>query len=134
PEGLSGETIQYEEPVAFVRMVAPDLTVRNTVNGWPAALSREYGQGRVLITTLAPRGWIKPAGAANGGTSENQLGEQAPGFVVLSPMEDLAAHILAKREPDPILQSDLESIAQEYVAYSVPTFGLIAGTMGVFLA
>ncbi len=134
PDAGPREPVHYENPVELARLVASGMEVRNTVNGWPAALSMDYGQGRVLITTLGPRGWMKSAASFNDGTSEVPPAEPSSEFTVLSPMEELAAYLLAKREPVPIRQSDLESIAQEYVAYEVPTFGLIAGAMGLFLA
>ncbi len=134
PDAGPREPVHYETPVELARIVASGMEVRNTVNGWPAALSMDYGQGRVLITTLGPRGWMKSAVSAADGTSETPPAEPNSEFTVLSPMEELAAYVLAKRDPVPILPDDLESIAQEYVAYDVPTFGLIAGTMGGFLA
>ena len=36
-----GETVEYEEPVQMARVVIRDMTVVNSVNGWPASLTRQ---------------------------------------------------------------------------------------------
>jgi hypothetical protein len=53
------ELIRYDEPIPFVRVVTtPQEEVWYTVNGWPAAFWKTYGAGRVLVTTLSPKGWM----------------------------------------------------------------------------
>jgi hypothetical protein len=51
------EACEYEEPVDLVRVVTSATDVPSRIDGWPAAVRVPYGEGEVLITTLAPRGW-----------------------------------------------------------------------------
>lgn len=139
PEGTTGEVIEYDEPVQMSRLAGADMKVWNTVNGWPAALTRTYGEGRVLITTLGPRGWIKPTPPPPPSDDDDEEEKKTPptmmsDFVPRSPMEDIAPFILARREPEPLPPASLEPFAQEFISYNVPTGTLIIGTMGGFLA
>jgi hypothetical protein len=52
--------LDVEEPVDFVRVLALGQPVLYEVAGWPAALITDVGRGRVLFTTLDPRGWMRP--------------------------------------------------------------------------
>jgi hypothetical protein len=62
PQRRSGDVIiddcEFEEPVRFVRMATDRDDITATVNGWPAAIWFPFGEGEVLVTTLAPRGWV----------------------------------------------------------------------------
>ncbi|MFM7070609.1 MAG: hypothetical protein ACKO38_02305, partial [Planctomycetota bacterium] len=51
------EPCEYEEPVDLVRIVTSATDVPSRINGWPAAVRVPFGEGEVLLTTLAPRGW-----------------------------------------------------------------------------
>lgn len=58
PGGPKGALQQYEEPVEFVHVqLPPGEVVQSTVQGWPAWFTRDVGRGKVLFTTLGPRGW-----------------------------------------------------------------------------
>ncbi|MEO2032199.1 MAG: hypothetical protein ABGZ35_08945, partial [Planctomycetaceae bacterium] len=133
PDGAAGETFEYDEPVEMSRMITSGMAVWNTVNGWPAALTRSYGEGRVLITTLGPRGWITPTPSIPEGSEVEPTVEMTSDFVALSPMEDIAPFILARRDPEPIPPKTLESLAREFISYDVPTGTLIIGSMCGFL-
>lgn len=52
------DSCNYEQPVEMVRVVGSSMDVTCRVNGWPGAFWLPYGEGEVLFTTLAPRGWI----------------------------------------------------------------------------
>jgi hypothetical protein len=57
--GNASELVRYDEPVPMVRlMTTPQEEVWYTVNGWPAAFWKNYGAGRVLVTTLSPQAWM----------------------------------------------------------------------------
>ena len=49
----------YERPVELVRVEVTDVDVAFTVDGWPAAFWKKCGEGRLLVTTLGPRGWMR---------------------------------------------------------------------------
>lgn len=60
PNGnVSRETRDHEQPVEFVRVLASEVDVACTVDGWPAAFWKNCGEGRLLVTTLAPNGWMR---------------------------------------------------------------------------
>ena len=46
-----------EVPVEFVRVMTDSVRVYSSIDGWPAAFSIPFGNGDVVITTLAARGW-----------------------------------------------------------------------------
>ena len=75
-------------------MVVSGVKVWNTVDGWPAAMTRSCGEGRMLITTLGPRAWIKPTSTAGPVDKKATPATMSP-FATRSPMEDLAAYVLA---------------------------------------
>ena len=52
-------TREYDDPIPLVRVLAEDVEVTHTVNGWPAAFRQKIGRGRVLFTALGARGWIR---------------------------------------------------------------------------
>lgn len=62
PNRRTGEVVrdrcEFEQPVDFVRVATNRDDVTATINGWPAAIWFPFGEGEVLVTTLAPRGWI----------------------------------------------------------------------------
>ena len=135
PDSEVGNTVSFEIPVDLAQVIVSDMDVWNTVNGWPAAMTRTYGRGRVLITTLGPRGWVKTAPPpVISSKKDSPPPPPRSEFVPIPPMEDLAAWIFAEREAESLPQESLESFAKEYVSYKVPTWGLIIGTMGGFIA
>ncbi len=125
-----GEPMEYDEPVEMARLVAPDMNVSHLVNGWPAALNKRYGDGRLLVTTLGPRGWMKPRSAENR-KSDDPL--KISEFVPLYPMSAIGAEIFSRREPDLLPQQTIEPFVRERIGYRIPPWGLIVGTLGSFL-
>jgi hypothetical protein len=55
----------HDQPVDFVRVEVADVEVAYTVNGWPAAFWKTCGEGRLLVTTLGARGWMRLRTAAD---------------------------------------------------------------------
>lgn len=49
---------EFEKPVDFLRIATSRKDISTTIDGWPAAIWFPFGEGEVLLTTLAPRGWI----------------------------------------------------------------------------
>jgi len=56
-EDIVDEPVIREQPIEMVRLLAPDYRVHMTTRGWPALLERSIGGGRIVVTTVAPRGW-----------------------------------------------------------------------------
>lgn len=132
PDGTLGELAEFDRPVEMARLVVSGMKVWNSVNGWPAALTQAVGEGRLLITTLGARGWIKPAKAPDPKATPPAPDMRSP-YVPNSPMEDLAAYVLAKREQEMLPKTVLEPLAREQISYQVPSWTLIVGTMAGFL-
>ncbi|WP_397570930.1 hypothetical protein [Schlesneria sp. T3-172] len=132
PKGEPGNTVEYDEPVEMVQLLISGMRIVNTVDGWPAALTGSFGEGRVLLTTLGARAWVNPTPEAKRLEMEKTPGSESA-FLPNSRMEDLAAYVLARREPEIAKTVSLESQAVKHVSYKVPTWGLIVATMSTFL-
>lgn len=145
-EVKSVQTNEYDEPIGFSRAVVTGMTVRNSVAGWPAALTTTFGEGRVLVTTLGPRAWIKPSPPfrrqeiPDDETAEQKIAreqrelEMKTAYVPVAQMEDVAPFIFARRDPQPLPSEELAKFAQEFISYEVPSGSLIIGAMFGFLA
>src|SRR5205823_1390290 len=55
---IDGKIDTFEPPVEMVCILAPGVKAAHTINGWPASFWRRSGRGKVLFTTLGPRGWV----------------------------------------------------------------------------
>lgn len=61
PGGGVAPLQQHERPVEFARvLLPPNEPVSLAVDGWPVFFTRSVGRGKVLFTTLGPRGWYRP--------------------------------------------------------------------------
>ena len=145
PNGnVSRDTRDHERPVEFVRVLASDVEVACTIDGWPAAFWKNCGEGRLLVTTLAAEGWIRnrtsddPRTDPSAGSPVSQRPERAnsgpnvaaaPGsgepvwqspFVPLGPMQSLASEFFRARSAPRLSKETLEPLVQEYVGYSIP--------------
>ncbi|WP_397568090.1 hypothetical protein [Schlesneria sp. T3-172] len=125
-QGVVGETREFEEPVDFVRMDASNLDVTHAVNGWPAAMSRPCGEGRVFITTLGARGWIVPRPETEKQSADPLYQTE---FVPTAPMYDIAADFFSRREADLLPPANVEPQMREYVGYTIPSWNLVVGIL-----
>ncbi|RLT21015.1 MAG: hypothetical protein DWI28_00190 [Planctomycetota bacterium] len=126
---LGGEkwTQEYEQPVEFVRMVVSDVDVAYSIDGWPAAFWKNCGDGRLLVTTLGPQGWMRRRVASERGTPD--LGK----YALLAPLQNLVPAFFLPR-PVPLLSEEmLEPQMREYVGYSIPS-RLLVGSLLIGLS
>ncbi len=116
-------TQEYEQPVQFVRMVVSDVDVAYSIDGWPAAFSKNCGEGRLLVTTLGPPGWMRRQTAA-------EANSRTPGkFALSAPMQNLVPDLFPPR-PAPLLPEEmLEPQVREYVGYSIPSRWLVGSLL-----
>jgi hypothetical protein len=121
--------IETEEPVEFVRVLAPGQQVLYTVNGWPAAFRTEVGRGRVLFTTLGARGWMRPRTARDPRPTYREF-PQLP--VALVPFEFLADELHPRLERPPLAADDLRSYVTEQISYSVVRRNTVLLVFGSF--
>ena len=74
PNGNTAREIHdHDQPVELVRVFASGVDVACTVDGWPAAFWKNCGEGRLLVTTLAPSGWMRARTDADS-VDRSQLG------------------------------------------------------------
>ncbi len=134
------EVTEYEVPVEFVRLAVQDVEVSYEVDGWPAAFWMKCGHGRLLVTTLGPRGWV---------TSRSGALERRPAIPTrnappqddstlfplrpTTPMSNLATDFLGARLPPLLPTPALEQQVGEYIGYSIPPRGVILGTLAGML-
>lgn len=141
--GNSTEPREFEEPVDLVRAVVDesDVDVAFSVNGWPAAFTKSFGRGIVLVTTLHPRAWIRPSTPEDGrrqrtalrgstGRQVDQL-EDSP-FTVLPPMHQLSGLMMHSQSPPRDFEQILAQRATEYIGYSIPSRTLVGGLLAGF--
>lgn len=138
---------EFENPVDFVRLAISEVDVTHRVDGWPAAFRKTFGDGWLLVTTLAPRGWMRLRTAADsletGSSQQSGRRRSADGasrpeppkgstgseladnnattskFIALEPMATLAAEFLNAPPSALLPQAALEPLVQEYVGYSI---------------
>jgi hypothetical protein len=110
------DATELEEPVDFVRVLAPRQQALYTVDGWPAAFLKEVGRGRVLFTTLGARGWMRPRLAKDPPPAYPEF-PNLP--VALLPFEFLAEELHPRPERPLVPEEDLRAYVTEQISYSV---------------
>ena len=125
-DGMTGEVVEYEEPVDLVRMVSSNLDVLYRVNGWPALTTIAVGEGKVFITTLGPHGWMKPT-PPNAKQSSDP--SKTSDYTATGPMNDFATEFFSQREPELLPLTSLEPQVRDYIGYSIPSWNMIVGTL-----
>lgn len=138
-QGSTAISQNVEAAVSMVRVLASDVEVASTVNGWPAAFWKQCGHGKLLVTTLSPEGWMQhklPTAAPKSATDAQEaamLESLMPRtYVVIPPMRDLATEFFTARSPPVVPPVILESHVREYVGNSVPSRWLISGLLAGF--
>ena len=149
--GATAVESDHEQPVDLIRVVLGDSDVQleHTVNGWPAAFWKSFGAGRLLVTTLGARGWMRPrlpGDPITDSSPDSQGHPQEPGpqgpepqnqapspYVILPPMAEMARTIfLVPAVPRSSIMDAFEAQAAEYVGYSIPPRWQIAGLLACF--
>lgn len=123
PEIIENE---YEEPVDLVRTIVTGVDVFCTIDGWPAAFGRPFGNGQLLVTTLGPRGWMR---ARTDRDEQSQAFASQSNWVPLAPMLEMSREFYSTRLPDASAAQVLEEHVGEYVGYTIPSRELIVGLL-----
>jgi hypothetical protein len=109
-------TQEHERPVDLVRVLTPPTDkIVHTINGWPAWFSRDVGRGKVVLSTLGARGWVRPRGPKEPSPFANlrDLPVDLPAFTALAEAVD-------PPEPPPaIAQETLEPLLTEEIGYGI---------------
>ena len=150
PSGAYGEQ-EFERPVELVRTVVSDVDIAFSVNGWPAAFWKNCGEGRLLVTTLGPRGWTFQRNTAvkeeprrlRRRPADGTAGQQAqpatePATVESGPripndaMANLSMEFWSERKAASLAPQVIEPLVQEYVGYGIPSRYLVGGLLAGF--
>jgi hypothetical protein len=129
PHRPDAPALDVEEPVDLARTLAPGRPALYTVDGWPAAFLAEVGRGRVLFTTLGPRGWMRPRTDRDPPPTYREF-PNLP--VALTPLEFLADELQPRPERPPFAADDLRAFVTEQVSYSVSGRGTVLLVFGLF--
>ena len=123
------EPREFELPVPFVQVLAPNQQLLYTVDDWPAAFVTQVGRGRVLFTTLGARGWIRPREARE---PRARLQEFPDLSVALRPFQYLAEEIKLSPERPSIAADELRSYVTDQISYKVVNKSTVLVVFGLF--
>jgi hypothetical protein len=119
PAAGPGEAQQHDRSIQFARvLLPPDERARHTVNGWPAWFSRQVGRGKVIFTTLGPRGWYRDRDRKRGDrASPFSMFPESP--VPRDPLVVVEEAIHPTAESDPFRAEALRPLLDPEIGYSV---------------
>lgn len=107
------ELCEYEQPVKLVRVLADGADVRSRVDNWPVEIWVPYGEGEVLITTLAPRGF------------HDEKNAESPRTI----LRGIASYLFDRRKT-PVDPGILKPALEEQIGYRIPSRSLGASILG----
>ncbi len=140
-----GEPVEYETPVDLVRVVVQDVEIENEVNGWPAAFWVPCGDGRLLVTTLGARGWMVSRSDEAKSAPQRSIARQTNAEILKADSEETAFRtnramsllasdfFLAGRPEELVSTAALEQQVGEYIGYSVPSRGVVLGSLAALV-
>ena len=77
--GAESSVREHDEAVSMARVLVSDVEVAYTIEGWPAAFWKQCGEGKLLVTTLAPDGWMRLGITAEESVPEPRAEPSTPG-------------------------------------------------------
>ncbi|MCA9121552.1 MAG: hypothetical protein H6822_13220 [Planctomycetaceae bacterium] len=120
------ESWSAEDPVEFVRVLTDFGDVYSSIDGWPAAFSIPFGNGRVFITTLAARGWRYQFDEFADRTDANRR-TSGP----TDALRNLASIFNTQPIGESVLSDDLKPVLSEQLGYRVPSRRVAALILGL---
>ncbi len=120
---------QFDEPVEMLRVLPTGMHVTHTINEWPAAFWQQAGQGRVLYTTLAPRGWTRPRTPQD--RREKQALKNAP-VIATAPLNLLMTEFLQPRPAPALPAVALQDYVTDKIGYEIVSRGPVVATLSGF--
>jgi hypothetical protein len=123
---------EHEQPVEFVRvLLPPQEKSQYTIDGWPIWFTRSVGRGKVVFTTLGPRGWYRPRTRKDPPSPY----ENYPSHPVVdsgTPLELMADELQLPPE-DPYRVDAFRPALTEEIGYAVVSRGAVGLVFGAFL-
>lgn len=130
--GRSTPSVDYEDPVEFVRVVADGMDVAWSVNGWPAVLWQNFGQGQLVLTTISGDALVRPRTAAD--IPRHRDGSRQTAYMAETVLSELSTQFFVTKSKFPISQASSAAHVNEQVGYAIPSRSLIVGWLTGFLA
>lgn len=116
PDSDVSKPVSFETPVDFARVIPEGVTIRHTVNGWPASFWQPFGAGKVYFTTLGPRAWMRPV-ADEDPAPRSRSDETA--FYPRKPLQRVADDCLVPREESPLGAETLTPFLSQQIGYKI---------------
>lgn len=129
---IPAEPALHELPVEHVRTIVDGVDVIYSVNGWPAALTRQCGRGRLLVTTLAADGWTRKRNRADKRASA--LHPHMTDYVPTLPLNHLSSLFFQPRGESPMTPAVSERHLEGFIGYQIPARGNVLGVLFGFTA
>lgn len=126
-----GSVREFEVPVDFVQVVADDVEVEMTVNGWPAAFWKTVGRGEVLLTTLGPHAWMHPREEHDPAASKPRV---TAGHLAEPALKQLARRFFesAPEEHALLVPADWKPYLTEQIGYKIAGRNRVFAILGAF--
>jgi hypothetical protein len=108
---------EHERPVALARVMLPrGEQARHTIDGWPMWFTRPIGRGKIIFTTLGPRGWYR---ARIAGDPRSPYDRYPDLPVATPPLQILAEHLQPPPEEDQFQAERFRETLIAEIGYSV---------------
>jgi hypothetical protein len=121
-----------ERPVEFARVLLQrGERAARTVDGWPAWFTRDVGRGKILFTTLGPRGWMRSRTSFDPAAPY----EQHPTLPVANAaLGDLTYELSTTGTTKTLSLDEFRPVLAEQIGYTVLSRWSVGLVFGSFLA
>ncbi|MEZ6059372.1 MAG: hypothetical protein R3C19_03315 [Planctomycetaceae bacterium] len=126
----SGELQSHDDPVEFVRVVAPNVEVTHEVDGWPAAFRQHVGHGRIMFTTLSAYAWMRPRRADEWVADMERNGT----FIAVQALDEVTDYLTRPLAPEPLSPEDFEPLLSSHIGYHIPHRAAVLTILAAFWA
>ncbi len=126
------DVLQFDDPVNLVRVAVSGVDVHHTVDGWPASFWKDAGKGRILVTTLEPRAWVRLRTQKDPLPRETDIPESPPKYTSIPSLAQLADEFFVPNENSNVDTDDLKPLLMEQIGYRIVSRGPVAAVLGLF--
>lgn len=129
-QGVGHFERNLDKPVTMVRVIGDGFTPAFMCDGWPAALWKNYGAGKILVTTLGADGWLRPR------LDRDPVPEGGPhfitGFYPGDPLNSLSVDFCTRHSAKVLPAEIAEETVQGLIGYRIPGRNLVLGCLLIF--